>query len=71
MRETESFDDSAEISLILKRANLTASAEEIAALVKSYPDVKRLVQRLRLPEARYTELAMIYSALPPEEKRQT
>ena len=69
MREAESLEDSTEISLILKWANLKVSAEEYAALVQSYPDVKRLVQRLRLLEVRYTEPAVIYSASPSEKKK--
>ena len=70
MRETKSLEDSTEISVMLERANLNVSAEEYAALVQSYPDIKQLVQRLRLLEARYVEPAVIYPASLPEKKKQ-
>ncbi|MCL4302286.1 MAG: hypothetical protein KJ077_41745 [Anaerolineae bacterium] len=62
MKEMENIEVTTLVDQLLRSANLTLTTEEQAALVQIYPKVRGLVQRLRLPEARYAEPAAVFRA---------
>jgi len=60
--ENESICVPAIVDYSLELANLVVTHEDRLLLIESFSKVRHLVQRLRMPEARYTELAVIYSS---------
>jgi hypothetical protein len=68
MKEMENIEVTTLVDQLLRSANLTLTTEERAALVQIYPKVRRLVQRLRLPEARYLEPAAVFRAASPHQE---
>jgi hypothetical protein len=49
---------------ILRTHKLPLIEEEYEWMVKNYSALREMVGKLRIPEARYVEPALIYSALP-------
>jgi len=48
---------------ILRTHNLTVNEEDYAWMIKNYSQVREMVAKLRIPEARYASPALIYSPL--------
>ena len=61
MSET-SPDVAAQVDLVLARAGLQVTPEERERLIRIYPSIEEWTSALRLPETRYAEPAVIYSA---------
>jgi hypothetical protein len=57
-------DTKAAVDTILGLANLPMTEEEYTALLALYPYLRERAAALRLPEVRYGEPVLIYSALP-------
>ena len=51
-----------EVDFVLSRAGLRVSADERERLIRLYPTLVGLAASLRIPEARYTEPAVVYPA---------
>lgn len=57
-------DTKVAVDTILGSAQLPVTEEEYTALLELYPFLRERSAALRLPEVRYGEPALIYSALP-------
>jgi hypothetical protein len=60
MAGDETIDASTVVDQILTWAGLSVPLEDRTALVEMYPDIRRMVQRLRIPEAASTNPALVY-----------
>lgn len=67
MAETASVDVTAQVEQLLKVANLTVSPEDRYLLIQVYPKVRHLVERLRIPEARYATPVSFFAQLSQRE----
>ena len=57
-------DTKVAVDTILGRAQLPMTDQEYTALLAMYPFLRERTATLRMPEVRYGEPALIYSALP-------
>ena len=59
---TDTTDVAAQVDLMLARTGLPVTPEERERLIRVYPMIAEWTGALRLPETRYAEPALIYSA---------
>ena len=55
-------DAATQVDLVLARSGLPVTPEERERLIRLYPMIAEWTEAVRLPETRYAEPALIYSA---------